>query len=87
MAKYTVRKGMRYWAEVTLGFFERFASNALIASKLAEVGFAEIDVKGEGRRREVTALWPLDDVTAEIPSQISRIVERPAPREEPQQEA
>ncbi len=87
MAKYTVRKGIYYWAEITLGFFERFASNAMIASKLAEIGFVDIDVQGEGRRREATALWPLDDATAEIPPQIIKIVERPVRPEDRQQEA
>jgi hypothetical protein len=69
-----VRKGVRYWAEVTLGFFESFASNDTIAGKLKDVGFVDIDVRGEGRRREVTALWPGDDASAEIPSQVTKIV-------------
>jgi hypothetical protein len=77
MASFTVRKGVRYRAEVTLGFFESFASNDTIADKLREAGFVDIDVHGDGRRREVTALWPGDDATAEIPPQVTKIVAVP----------
>ncbi len=48
-----------------------------MAHELGKVGFTEVEVKGEGRRREAKALWPLEDATAEIPSRIRKIVELP----------
>jgi hypothetical protein len=45
------------------------------AQRIADAGFTEVEVTGDGREREVKARWPLDDATPEIPSQISKIVE------------
>lgn len=48
---------------------------AQLAQRIADAGFTEVEVTGDGRERKAKALWPLDDATAEIPSQISKIVE------------
>lgn len=51
MATYTVRKGKRYRANITLGLLQSVASNDMIADKFREAGFAEVEVMGSGRTR------------------------------------
>jgi hypothetical protein len=75
MASYTVRKGQRYRATLSLGWVERLASNEMVAERIGAVGFVDVEVMGEGGTRHVTVLWPLEDTTAEIPSQIISIIE------------
>jgi hypothetical protein len=75
MAKYTVRKGRRYRATIRLGWAEQVASNEMIANRLRQAGFAEVRVTGSGRTRYAEALWPKDDATAEVPSQVVAIEE------------
>lgn len=75
MSTYTVHKDRRYRAIVALRWWEESVTNEMIAQKLRDVGFSEVKVTGEGHLREVKALWPLRDTTAEIPSQISSIQE------------
>jgi hypothetical protein len=77
MPQFTVRQGRRYWAEITLGFIERLAGNDRVAQEFSKVGFSEVEVRGAGRRREATGLWPLADATAEIPARITDIRELP----------
>lgn len=73
MAIYTVRKGQRYRATISLGWFQSVASNETVADKFREVGFEEVTVWGSGRRRAGTAHWPKEDATAEIPDEITDI--------------
>ena len=75
MASYTVHKGRRYRATITLGFFQRLASNDTVAGKFREVGFTEVDVSGSGRNRLGQALWPLADASAEIPDEVTSVSE------------
>lgn len=75
MTEFTLRKGRRYRATIALSWLERLASNATIAAPLREAGFAEVSVSGGGATRHATALWPLDDKTAEVPPQVVEIVE------------
>jgi hypothetical protein len=63
MAIYTVYKGRRYRATITL------------ADKFREVGFTEVEVSGAGRNRLGKGLWPQEDATAEIPDEITSISE------------
>jgi hypothetical protein len=72
---YTVRRGRRYQAAITLGFFERLASNETVAGKFRDVGFTEVKVSGSGRLRQGYGLWPHPDASAEIPEQITSIKE------------
>ena len=44
-----------------------------VADKFREVGFTEVEVKGSGRTRNATGLWPHDDASAEVPSEVSDI--------------
>jgi len=75
MATFTVRQGRRYRATITLGWLERWAGNETIAGKLRDVGFAEVKVEGSGGTRQAEALWPGSDTTAEMPSQITEVIE------------
>jgi hypothetical protein len=75
MPIFTVHQGKRYRATITLGFLERFATNDTIADKLREAGFTEVTVTGSGGTREAEAIWPKEDVTAEMPSQIASVTE------------
>ncbi len=70
MPLYTVRKGQRYRATISLGWVQSVSSNATVADKFREVGFEEVTVWGSGRRRTGTALWPKEDASAEIPDEI-----------------
>ncbi|HEV3242603.1 MAG TPA: hypothetical protein VGY14_05100 [Methyloceanibacter sp.] len=47
MAKFTVRKGKRYWAAISLGWLESWASNDTVAQKIANAGFAEVEFTGD----------------------------------------
>ena len=75
MATFTVRQGKRYRATISLGLLERMASNDMVAEKLREAGFAEVNVTGSGATRVVEALWPAADATEEMPSQITEVIE------------
>jgi hypothetical protein len=75
MAVFAVRQGKRYRASISLGMLERFASNDIIAERLRAAGFSDISVAGSGARRLAEALWPGADTSAELPKQITRVVE------------
>ena len=75
MATYTVRKGKRYRANITLGLLQSVANNDMIADKFREVGFAEVEVTGSGRTRIGEAVWPHGDTSAEIPDEITGVEE------------
>ena len=75
MPTFTVRQGKRYRAVITLGWLERWASNDTIAAKLKDAGFSDVVVQGSGATRTAEALWPGPDTTAEMPSQITQVIE------------
>lgn len=75
MAIFTVREGKRYKATITLGWLERFASNEMIAGKLRDAGFSSVKVQGGGGERNAEGLWTKPDASAEMPPQISEVVE------------
>jgi hypothetical protein len=79
MGTFTVHQGKRYRATISLGLFERFASNDMIAGRLRNAGFTEVRVTGSGATRFAEALWPNADATAEMPEQIASVSELPAP--------
>ena len=74
MPRFTVHKGKRYQARVNLGLLQSLASNAMVADKFREVGFTDVVVTGSGRTRTAEGLWSHDDVSAEIPDEVSDIV-------------
>jgi hypothetical protein len=73
--QFTVRQGKRYRATITLGRLERWASNEMIADKLHGAGFTDVKVEGSGGTRQAEALWPIPNATAEMPSQITAVIE------------
>lgn len=75
MTAFTVRQGKRYRASISLGLLERFATNEIIAERLRTAGFSDISVTGSGARRLAEALWPGADTSAELPKQVTRVVE------------
>lgn len=75
MAVFTVRQGGRYRATVTLGWLERWASNEHIVEKLQAAGFGDISVTGSGWTRIAEASWSGPDTTAEMPSQITEVID------------
>lgn len=79
--KFTVHKGN---GRNLAGLLESLARNDMVARQKADIGFTEVEVTGDGRKREAKALRPLEDATADIPRQIKRIVEMAAQDGEPQ---
>jgi hypothetical protein len=75
MATFTVQQGKRYRASIKLGWLESWAGNETIADKLREAGFAEVKVTGSGSERMAEALWPKENATAEMPPQITGVIE------------
>jgi hypothetical protein len=75
MATFTVHQGKRYRATITLSGIERWASNDMIADRLRTAGFADVTVSGVGNTRTAEASWTGADATAEMPAQVSDVVE------------
>ncbi len=73
MADFTVEKGKRYRATITLGMLQSMASNETVAQKLTEAGFTDVSVTGSGRTRTATGQWAKDTVSGAIPQEISGI--------------
>jgi hypothetical protein len=74
---FTVHRGRRYRATLTLSGFEQFASNDLIEGKLQGYGFINVSVSGSGATRYAEATWNGPDTTAQIDSHIVSVVEIP----------
>jgi hypothetical protein len=75
MAAFTVSRGKRYRASISLGMLERFAGNDVIARRLRAAGFSDISVSGSGAKRLAEARWEGPDASAELPKQVTRVVE------------
>ena len=75
---------MAKFTEISLGLLESLARNDMVARQMADIGFTEVEVTGDGRKREAKAVWPLEGATSDIPRQIKRIVEMAAQDGEPQ---
>ena len=73
--KFTVHKGKRYKATVTLTGFEQFASNGMVADRITKLGFSDVAVTGSGSKRSATGRWTGADTTVEIDPHLSDIVE------------
>jgi hypothetical protein len=76
MATFTVRKGKWYLARISLTGFNRFATNRMVAAKLENAGFIDVEVNGSGGTRLALGYWPSEDATAEKPIEIVDIVEK-----------
>ncbi len=62
-----------YTADIELGFFEKYASNDTIASKLVDAGFRMVVVTGSGSARKARGVWVGATQDAEVPSQLKNI--------------
>lgn len=71
-----LEQGRRYVATISLGFFERIASNDQIAAKLCAAGFSQVSVTGSGATRAASGTWTWATEEVELPSQVSNL--RPA---------
>ena len=78
-ASFTVRNGHRYRATLSLGGFEQFAGNDLIAGKLRGYGFANVSVTGSGTTRYAEGTWTGSDTTGQLDSHIVSVAEIPLP--------
>ena len=75
MTNFTVRRGRRYRATISLGLLESLAGNELIADRLRAAGF-EKSVSRDGVQFVMPKrLWPNDDARAEMPYQVSSVTE------------
>ena len=73
---FTVHKGKRYQATITLNWFEQqVATNATIAGQLSQLGFTQVIVTGDGGTRQAVGLWNGPDTTSQIDPHLSHIVE------------
>ena len=68
--EFTVHKGKRYMATLSLSSVERLADNALIARRFRALGFSNVRVSGTGAMRRVEGVWLRKDATAPLPRQI-----------------
>jgi len=72
---FTVRRGRRYRAEISLGPLESLAGNEAVAARLRDAGFIDVVVSGAGRKRVAQAVWPNADASAAVPRQITAVTE------------
>jgi hypothetical protein len=70
MARFTVKQGRRYQANIRLGLVQSWAGNETVAGKFEEAGFTEVEVTGSGRNRLAKGLWPHPDASADLPAEI-----------------
>ena len=73
--RYTLQRGKRYKATISLGFVERLASNDVVADKFRAAGFSDVTVTGKGGTRYAVGVWSADDITPSIPPQVADISE------------
>jgi hypothetical protein len=75
MAKFTVRKGGRYRATIKLTGLKRLAGNDTIAGIFRKVGFTQVKVEGDGGTRVAEGLWALEDASADIRPEVTKVTE------------
>src|SRR4029450_2110167 len=68
--EFTVHKGKRSGAPLSLNSVERLADTALIASKFRALGFSDVRVTGLGAIRRVEGFWSRKDASTPLPPQI-----------------
>lgn len=71
MAKAFLQQGQRYRATVTLGFFEKAASDDMIKGKLEDAGFSNVTItRISSSERIAEGVWPGASQSVDLPSQI-----------------
>lgn len=71
MTTYTLARGQRYRATLTLGWLEQIAGNDMIAGELARAGFEHIDVTGSGDTRVAEGTWTGESQEVKLPEQVT----------------
>ena len=73
---YTLQRGRRYKATISLGVLESLASNAMVADRFTALGFSNVKVTGTGGTRYAEGGWNADDITVSmLPPQIAEVFE------------
>jgi hypothetical protein len=75
MGLVSLRRGRRYKITLKLSWVESFATNAMVAERLRSLSFSDVQVVGNGGVRIAEALWPGENIEAEVPSQVKSIAE------------
>ena len=73
MSHFTIEKGRRYQATISLGLLRSVASNEMVADKLRELGFSDVAVTGSGRTRIATGVWTQENMSGAIPEEITDV--------------
>lgn len=68
-----VEKNCNYEAAIQLSGVQAFATNDMVAAKLKEVGFINVQVHGYGTKRKATGHWPREHSRANKPPEILSI--------------
>ena len=68
--EFTVLKGQRYRATLSLNSVERLVDNDLIARKFRALSFSKVRVSGAGAIRRVEGVRPRKAASASLPPQI-----------------
>ena len=63
-------------ARISLSGFADLPRNRMVAAKLENAGFIDVEVNGSGGTRLAIGYWPNEDATAEKPIEIVDIVEK-----------
>lgn len=66
VGNFTVKHGTTYKAQLTLSWFESFASDDMIASKFEALGFKDVVVSGDGETRYAQGIWLGPDETVPL---------------------
>lgn len=74
-SQFTLRQGRRYRATIALFGFEQFAGDDMIANKLTDAGFTEVNVTGGGGTRTAEGRWGKPDITGQIDHHITSVTE------------
>lgn len=69
----TAKPNTQYRAKIELGFFEQVVSNDTIKGKLEAVGLKNVSVSVGGRTRWAFGTWTGEEVTVELPDQITEV--------------
>lgn len=75
MADFTLTRGNRYRATLTLGWLEQLAGNDMIAAELMRAGFTDVSVEGAGEARTAEGVWSGESQQVPLPEQVTDLVE------------
>jgi hypothetical protein len=68
-------QGQAHRAIIKLTGLKRLAGNDTIAGIFRKVGFTQVKVEGDGGTRIAEGLWALEDASADIPPEVTKVTE------------